>query len=798
MSDNLIPHTPGPYTDYFQISYKIAETFGANLYSGINVDSSKPTVLWVSKFPVNLTSAEAQNLLLQMHSIDVIDPPVGPFDTYGIDFHGLAFLSFTEKISNNLNQSRANTEEMERRLFKAIRLVHKAHQANCCFGDLNPNSFWLNNSGGVELTSVLKLPMTFQKSDLASFDSQLIAYLAPEVFEKVVSTQSDVYSLGMIAFYLILNRLPVEVELTPEGLPKIDYTLENTFKKQLPPYLLEVLEKAISLDPALRYQTAGELIEALVAINERIKVGDKRETPATEPIVNILPAIRSKDQMQIEKFQESLAKRLANNAYKIIFSVIAFVILASLVTGLMFYRHYRQTLAREINEATAPFSGGNPELTKSIAQISNISAELKDKIAEIQSLAESPDPLSYGLLVASADNSKDDLLVKNSQSAIIQKLQSSGQVLTAIQLEQWFRYGNKDIKSPVFGKVLKLLDPAMPLKNKLSAINKLNSQDLNISTRLAAALYFDLKQPDSFKELLVQQIGKGLGIPAAEKLSALALIMQHEALHQIFSEQIKSNYSKLSEYDLKVLLEYFAKRDQQVFKDLVKIIIEQNIYPKLKARFLVAIISNKDLSIDLTEALTMVAVDKVDASYLNRIVTWQSPQAEELLFSLISILEDNEGKVMVLDSLAIRNLQSNPGQGFVKWLKENKWEQRQKYLDSLATLATSVNFTEQEILSALKIFQKDLQDTGLQNALLASADDRLPLLFIENFSESIGLAQKLNLLKHPNTEIRKAIIKRLETNDVGAMKLIVDAYSLEQNEELKNIYKEKYWFVKNR
>ena len=95
-------------------------------------------------------------------------------------------------------------------------------------------------------------------------------YMAPELFERgaAASFASDVYSLGILLFYLLSGQLPVEGS-TVAALQKAhahgQRKLLRDLRADAPDGTLQVIERAIAADPAARYQTAGEFERALAS-----------------------------------------------------------------------------------------------------------------------------------------------------------------------------------------------------------------------------------------------------------------------------------------------------------------------------------------------------------------------------------------------------------------------------------------------------------------------------------------------------------------------------------------------------
>ena len=98
-------------------------------------------------------------------------------------------------------------------------------------------------------------------------------YLAPERFSGVCSVQTDLYSVGVMIYYLLYGKLPWFVETSRnKGQELINCILDERDKElelskvdkyELDDQLLNVVAKALSYDAEDRFQTADEFIKAI-------------------------------------------------------------------------------------------------------------------------------------------------------------------------------------------------------------------------------------------------------------------------------------------------------------------------------------------------------------------------------------------------------------------------------------------------------------------------------------------------------------------------------------------------------
>ena len=93
-------------------------------------------------------------------------------------------------------------------------------------------------------------------------------YLAPELFSgQAASPASDLYSLGVLLFYLVTGKHPVEGRTLTEIMlvhTKGNRTLLSDLRPDLPGRFVQVVDRALASVPEQRFRTAGEMQHELI------------------------------------------------------------------------------------------------------------------------------------------------------------------------------------------------------------------------------------------------------------------------------------------------------------------------------------------------------------------------------------------------------------------------------------------------------------------------------------------------------------------------------------------------------
>ncbi|MCH9670630.1 MAG: protein kinase [Gammaproteobacteria bacterium] len=149
-----------------------------------------------------------------------------------------------------------------------------AHKKGVTHRDVKPANIMLTTTGKAKLGDfgIAHRAFTDRTQLVGSFGSP--RYMSPEQARgEEVSTQSDIYSLGVVLYELVAGAVPYKAKNVHGMVYQIVHGTPipiTEHRPDLPPELVEIVEKATSKELSTRYKTAGEMVVDLSRVLESL------------------------------------------------------------------------------------------------------------------------------------------------------------------------------------------------------------------------------------------------------------------------------------------------------------------------------------------------------------------------------------------------------------------------------------------------------------------------------------------------------------------------------------------------
>lgn len=221
--------------------------------------------------------AQAAGRIGSEHIVEVLD--LGDLPD-GSRFMVMEFLEGSTLGERIVKQGRIPPRDLVGILSQLLDGLGAAHAAGIIHRDLKPANVFLLSSRAGRADFVKILDFGVSKFNVMSSDEMSMTrtgavmgtpyYMSPEQAKgaRAIDTRSDLYSIGVIIYEAITGQVPFNAQTFNELIFKI--ALESPpppeqFVPNLDPAFGVLMRKAMARDPAERFQTAGELKEAMLA-----------------------------------------------------------------------------------------------------------------------------------------------------------------------------------------------------------------------------------------------------------------------------------------------------------------------------------------------------------------------------------------------------------------------------------------------------------------------------------------------------------------------------------------------------
>ncbi len=172
--------------------------------------------------------------------------------------------------------------------------LQAAHELGVVHRDIKSANIMLNKKGQVKIMDFgLARLSTRARLTRTGVSLGTPAYMAPELFEAdTADGRSDIWSLGVVIHELIAGKLPFEAESEAALLYAVLHKEPEpltSLRSDLPPGIDRVLKKALSKEPAARYQHVEDLtVDLRALLGEEVPASTKTNRRIATPMAAIL------------------------------------------------------------------------------------------------------------------------------------------------------------------------------------------------------------------------------------------------------------------------------------------------------------------------------------------------------------------------------------------------------------------------------------------------------------------------------------------------------------------------------
>ncbi|HTY13957.1 MAG TPA: serine/threonine-protein kinase [Candidatus Omnitrophota bacterium] len=246
----------------FKIKEKIGENPFSLTYLGTTLSGEKPVVIKIYKRGT-LNSVLIKSMKQKVKQLQEIAHP-GIARLLDGDYGWQGFYYVREYVNGldlaaYLKAHRPAPEDSMLLLGEIASAIQFAHRNGIIHGALKPRNIFIDEDRKIRITDfVIEGEIKESMPQKAAFILESGEYASPEeILGNPARESSDIYSLGLVLLEMLTGSNPFR------GLPQNKLSGRLPSLPPVPKYIDEILYKALSIDPLLRFSTVEELEESI-------------------------------------------------------------------------------------------------------------------------------------------------------------------------------------------------------------------------------------------------------------------------------------------------------------------------------------------------------------------------------------------------------------------------------------------------------------------------------------------------------------------------------------------------------
>lgn len=172
---------------------------------------------------------------------------------------------------------------------QVINAISHAHKASIIHRDIKPNNIMLNDKGVVKITDFgLAKDQTKTPKTLTVASGGTLFYMSPEHVKgfSFIDARSDLYSIGMTFYEMLTGIVPFQNIKSDfdirESIVRKEFDKPQSINPTIPSELETIVMRSIRKNPDDRYQTADDMMQAIVDFETKYGISEKTQTAKKE------------------------------------------------------------------------------------------------------------------------------------------------------------------------------------------------------------------------------------------------------------------------------------------------------------------------------------------------------------------------------------------------------------------------------------------------------------------------------------------------------------------------------------
>jgi len=806
-------------TDKYTLVSVIVSTRTADLYRVSIPGTAGAGNLWLLRHTITPGSPAEARFNDRIAKICDLKMPGISVMEYGVDPSGTAYVAMFPINGIKLSYTPRKIVQVERLIEGIIERIVTVHDAGLVCGDISPSSFFLGEGGEVLWVGLIG---SFEMEAQSTATAPPIAtyhYLSPEQRTGAgLSQASDVYSLGVLSYFLFSGQFPIgdskRILLGPPD-PATIIPIE-TLQPQTPSWAQVILPRCLTLKSAHRPSSARNLLDMIHSYRESATLGGSEgefgidlEEGMMVRFGQSMGGVVERDQnidIKLKDGESGLSADAARSHYSARRS--------GAPNGSMLKGAVRGKANDSLRRSIPLILGvvcvfalltvigfGSFGGKKSAAPVKNLAATGDESRIEglISKLNSEVNDQNYRSVVSLAS----ELHIKNAKS--LPKVEDS--ILNAISKT----YG-KDLSDRVssvlkskyldacYQSLLTLLGPAVPVEDRFTLINDCLAVNQLAMVQLLSLMAVQSNGSGDWEERLRVAVHEVLGVDKVEGRTMPAIIMSRDALRSLISAERQEQFTKdLSSEELLWLFGSLSGETGDVFSNVSKEVVRRAAIAPPRSEFLKPFVDGEVLESRFRDGLIRAISGKIDVETILLAGHWLNRGAGNILLALCAEAQEDEMRLKAFETLASRKIVQEPASGWVTYLKSSPalWAKRGDYAKFICDSSFYDSLPDERKKSIVDEIGKHVGENSFVEALFKGSNWHLIRAVVLSYGEEFSPKYLMDLLNASDKESKISSIKHLKAyNDLYILRNVVDAFKREKDPDVKAVYRENYWVVR--
>ena len=758
--------------ELYKIESSIAITNSSESFKAVEISTGRSVILSVlkRKFNVYLDPKEISQFLDRLNKIQTFGSSLSSLISFGVDKDGVGYSVCAISSVNSVLSGTINYGEATRRLEAVLQILMKMHKADIACGDICNDSFFISREGNIGL---LAINGTYpRKSDENLTNSH---YALPDIHEPI-SILSDIYRLGILSYKLFLN----DYDAYPFD-ENNNYIQLISLNCDIPSYIDLAIKTCLSVNPEGRFSNAEELFNYIKSEREKDSSNDNSLT-SINPTNDEFSKVKVLNEIALREEVNSKNKKM-----KATLGIVGVVLIVFLVIIFLSQNRGR----------------GNNGVLNMRRNTQTSESQLREQEEKLKRIYDSEDPLMYVAMVNMANKALNPQQRKLVEKYIVKRFKNYQYDNLVVILEDFLSSIVGNEIPEFYEKLLLALDKKYPIEKRVVIFKELSKNNKSLIVDLAIALSLDDNNEKSYRDVFVSFLDDEFK-KDIQRRSFDALLIAEYFSWQKYESLLKEKLTKLSDEDLVWIVPIFVKRNDKYLENVIDLITKRHLLDDVQSSFL-SLINELNPPKEIKDILLKASTSQITQNDIQVVSNWININKEKILYVMILALKtDISLKREIFDIFSVTRVQDELINKYVKFVKENLWNNRGELTTLIPYLLKSKDYSEDKLLNVIKYSIKKLSSSDkskILTELVEIADDKIKTIIFENFYEDLGVGVLVNYLSYDDKNIKKLALKGLKESgidDIIISNLIIEKYDEEDDDEIRNMYKSNFWFIRKR